>query len=449
MPAGPAPAWKQEVNRRLAAHKSHKGGSAPELDANADAQRGTSNRAVQAAARVAARYAKAPSYSEMMAEEARAAVRAAEAASWAALEAQAAAESVLAGLEAASDAACSLELQTFNGGVVERTTETVWSAPQEAEPITASSSLELVQASQLAEAEPSGERPTFGIRWDADLPVRPSEPTAARASRGTEELEVAAGGWWERGKPVHDAPGGEVIEPVEPAQPVHANLIEFPRELVATRKIRPRRAEGPYAASCEPNMQLSIFEVDPGSVSTEPEAADKASETATPMWQSPEWSGIELDAHPMGETAADDEAAVPIPEVQLAPFGWRSMATVVDGALIVMVFLVAAVMSASHVKTLPPMKVIELASAAGLLLVGLVYQAVFLLLAAATPGMKFAHLSLCTFDDEKPSRAQLRTRMGALLLSLLPMGLGMMWAIFDDDHLSWHDRLSRTYLRRW
>jgi len=22
------------------------------------------------------------------------------------------------------------------------------------------------------------------------------------------------------------------------------------------------------------------------------------------------------------------------------------------------------------------------------------------------------------------------------------------WAIFDEEHLSWHDRLSRTYLRK-
>jgi hypothetical protein len=24
-----------------------------------------------------------------------------------------------------------------------------------------------------------------------------------------------------------------------------------------------------------------------------------------------------------------------------------------------------------------------------------------------------------------------------------------MWAVFDEDHLSWHDRLSRTYLRKY
>jgi hypothetical protein len=62
--------------------------------------------------------------------------------------------------------------------------------------------------------------------------------------------------------------------------------------------------------------------------------------------------------------------------------------------------------------------------------------------------MKYAGISLCTFDDEIPTRAQRRNRLGALLLSLLPMGLGVVWSLFDEERLCWHDRLSRTYLRK-
>jgi hypothetical protein len=66
----------------------------------------------------------------------------------------------------------------------------------------------------------------------------------------------------------------------------------------------------------------------------------------------------------------------------------------------------------------------------------------------STPGLMYARIALCTFEDEYPTRAQLRGRLAALLVSLLPMGLGFAWAIFDEDHLTWHDRLSRTYQRR-
>jgi hypothetical protein len=38
--------------------------------------------------------------------------------------------------------------------------------------------------------------------------------------------------------------------------------------------------------------------------------------------------------------------------------------------------------------------------------------------------------------------------MAALLVSVAPMGLGAAWAVFDEQHLCWHDRLSGTYVRK-
>src|SRR6266702_2864834 len=95
------PSWKQEVNQRLAAHKNRKG-SAPATDSRDAVQSGDSSRAAETAARVAARFAKAPSYSELQAEETRVAVRAAEIATKVALEAQAAAETAVAEMHAAA-----------------------------------------------------------------------------------------------------------------------------------------------------------------------------------------------------------------------------------------------------------------------------------------------------------------------------------------------------------
>jgi uncharacterized RDD family membrane protein YckC len=126
----------------------------------------------------------------------------------------------------------------------------------------------------------------------------------------------------------------------------------------------------------------------------------------------------------------------------------RLMAVVVDGALIIGAFLAAAMVAAENIKDLPNLRTIEMGAVAALFVTAILYQTLFFILAKATPGMKYARISLCTFDDERPTRAQMRSRLGALLLSVAPMGLGVAWAIFDDDHLSWHDRLSRTYLRK-
>ena len=105
--------------------------------------------------------------------------------------------------------------------------------------------------------------------------------------------------------------------------------------------------------------------------------------------------------------------------------------------------------TAAYMKHPPTMKAAELAAVIAIIAASALYHWLFLMLSRATPGMRYARISICTFDDEIPSREQLRNRLGAMLLSLLPVGLGVGWAIFDDDHLTWHDRLSRTYLRRY
>jgi uncharacterized RDD family membrane protein YckC len=434
------------VNRRIAAHKIQKNAPAGPAPAQTTVPGIAASRAAQAAARVAARYAAAPSFSEMLAEEARGAVRAAEAASRAALQAQAAAESVLAELEAASASEEQHWAASNFTSAPDHGLELAWKAPVEpVQPIAP------VDAAPLDfESGPDWEsldRQPVGIRWDADLPVRPTEPVETRATRGPVAYEGAAEETWIPDMYPQDAPVGEDYHVVEPAPPSHANLIEFPRELVATRKVRPRRAEGQCAVAL-PSGQLSIFEVDPGSISTEPEAPAVVSAAVAPEWHGPEWSGIELDAEPIAERVAETAVPVGAPSLELAPFGLRCMAALVDGALIAGAFLAAAAAVAGHVKAVPPMKEVELISALALTAIAILYHALFFTLAEGTPGMKYAGVSLCTFDDESPSRKQMRSRLAALLLSLLPVGLGVAWAIFDEEHLTWHDRLSRTYLRR-
>jgi uncharacterized RDD family membrane protein YckC len=446
--ANVSPQWKQEVNERVAAHKDRKTVSAVEAETHSDSLHGASSRAVAAAARVAARYANAPSYSEILANDARAAVRAAEAASKAALEAQAAAESVLAGLEAASAAEPSWELSSPDADVAGQQTGRKAETGRHA-------------------AFPGGkgsEREGFEIRWEPGLPVRPTEIASVLATLGTEIPETALGEWREPAWPAHDGPGDEAIEAVEAAQPIHANLIEFPREIVATRKVRPRLAEGPLGAS---GGQLSIFEVDPGSISTEPLIATEplmagaAGVASAASWTGPEWSGIELDAQPrhefldqateqtlIAEEPQRDAAADGARNVDLAPMNLRLMAALVNGSLVLGAGLVAFLVMAANARTFLPLREAEVGAVAALAVIGLLYHALFYAFAKGTPGMWYSNISLCTFDGKNPTRAQRFGRLGALLLSVLPVGLGVVWAMFDEDHLSWHDRLSQTYLRK-
>jgi uncharacterized RDD family membrane protein YckC len=61
--------------------------------------------------------------------------------------------------------------------------------------------------------------------------------------------------------------------------------------------------------------------------------------------------------------------------------------------------------------------------------------------------MWYAGIGLCTLSGYVPERPQRCARLLALLLSVLPLGLGLAWSMFDEDRLTWHDRLSGTYLR--
>jgi uncharacterized RDD family membrane protein YckC len=230
---------------------------------------------------------------------------------------------------------------------------------------------------------------------------------------------------------------GEFPEPQEPALPIPGNVIEFTRELVAARKRRPHRAEGPFAPEAV-DKQLTIFEVNP--------AAESTGGASVQPWPEPDWSGIALEAQSLAEPEPQETPAPPLAP-ELASVGRRLIAVLVDSLLIAAIGLGSALAVAASSGHAPAPRILGLAAAAALLIAGMIYQALFLTLAGTTPGMRCASLSLCTFDGQIPTLPQVRSRLGALLLSVVPLGLGIAWALFDEDHLCWHDRLSRTYLR--
>jgi uncharacterized RDD family membrane protein YckC len=75
-----------------------------------------------------------------------------------------------------------------------------------------------------------------------------------------------------------------------------------------------------------------------------------------------------------------------------------------------------------------------------------IYEYLFLVYAGTTLGMKLAHLELVTFDGLRAHRRTRRGRALAMVLSTLSLGLGLVWALLDEDTLCWHDRITRTYV---
>lgn len=475
-------ALRQQVAERLAAHRSRRPRTAETEQSQETNPRA---RASRIAATVAERYAQTKSYRAFLAEEAERAVREAEEA---ARQAEAAAEIAARNAEALAQVQYDLLTEL----------------DQYAEPSrSAADHPQIPVSNQRARfvEETTGE---LEFEAPATPPAMPSYTVRHAEDLRLPGVDAAAANTFRNRRPRNEEPEAEdadsidpseslfldeeiafrqapVFEPVEPAIEIPGNLIEFPRQLIASRRARPRLAEGPLREETELHSdpsQLRIFEVEAEQISAEPAAESSA----------PEWTSILLDAQPRsharphaspsGESTAHSSAGYFAPAaaatyaaqhlqlspetehlyaapLQVAPISLRLMSAAVDGCLVLAAFLVftsAAVMTASYFN---PGGISMTASTAAIsaggaiVLLGLLYQLLFFTYSNCTPGMRYARIGLCTFSDENPSRSAMRRRIFALALSSASLGLGVLWAWLDDERLGWHDRISRIYQRSY
>jgi uncharacterized RDD family membrane protein YckC len=74
------------------------------------------------------------------------------------------------------------------------------------------------------------------------------------------------------------------------------------------------------------------------------------------------------------------------------------------------------------------------------------YFALFTIFGGTTPGMMFRGLQVASFSGAPPSPRQYLLRSIGYVLSAAAVFAGFAWSWWDEDHLTWHDRISRTYL---
>lgn len=450
-------ALRQQVAERLAAHRQRRErqGTADSHAETTAAQKSPKNRI---AAAVAERYAHTPSYRAVLAEQAKRAIQ----------EAAAAAEVAQRNAEAVAAA------QTELLGELE-----LWNAPQVFTPETAttiekSSAQPVASAHPAASAQPAelpqpvlsertpepaapvaarkAERPIdpsagITVRMYQDLPQTPPAVTPAKPRQSAPritEVEVQESKALDAEIEFRQAPVWEEYwNDGEPTVPLPANLLEFPRQLIAARKARPRLAEGPLRDEVTPRTaQLRIFEVEPEQISVAPALPPAA----------PEWTtSIRLDAHTVTEPVPSSEAPVLASFLppQTAPLQLRVMSAMVDGILVAggsLAFIAAYARAGGEI----PMGMSAVLSVLGILMVvHVLYQLLFFTFSDETPGMRYARIGLCTFTDENPTRADMRRRILAQFVAVCPLGLGLLWILLDDDALGWHDRISRMYQRAY
>ena len=148
--------------------------------------------------------------------------------------------------------------------------------------------------------------------------------------------------------------------------------------------------------------------------------------------------------------------------VRVTGFARRFAASVVDGVvLLVLALAVTAVTALILGAPMPttkelgpdllvagvldrnPMAVGAIGLFAGLTVL---YQLYFASMAGQTIGMRLLGIRLISGRGRAPGPVRGLVRVVAMAISVLPGGLGWLWAIFDREHRALHDHLAGTYV---
>lgn len=74
------------------------------------------------------------------------------------------------------------------------------------------------------------------------------------------------------------------------------------------------------------------------------------------------------------------------------------------------------------------------------------YFFLFTTFGGSTPGMQLRGLTIVRLDGTLPETRQLLWRSFGYVLSAATLMLGFLWSLWDEDHFTWQDRISQTYI---
>jgi uncharacterized RDD family membrane protein YckC len=160
---------------------------------------------------------------------------------------------------------------------------------------------------------------------------------------------------------------------------------------------------------------------------------------------------IDLSQPPVAIGASQAQSAVELKSAEVARYPVasveeRRLAGLIDAACLLFAYggFLALFGSVAGQFTLSKLSLAICAST--FVIVYLQYFALFTVFGGTTPGMMMRGLHVVSFSGEPPTPRQMLWRSAGYMLSAGAFFMGFLWAIWDEDGLTWHDRLSRTYL---
>ena len=129
----------------------------------------------------------------------------------------------------------------------------------------------------------------------------------------------------------------------------------------------------------------------------------------------------------------------------LLGFGVFAGAASLAGSFLTSSAVVGAAASGAHASGFGTGKAIWITLAIALFFISLFYGLVWALASRETAGMNWTQLQLVTFDGSALDGRNRAIRFISAWLSYCSGGLGLLWALADEENLAFHDHISKTY----
>jgi uncharacterized RDD family membrane protein YckC len=153
--------------------------------------------------------------------------------------------------------------------------------------------------------------------------------------------------------------------------------------------------------------------------------------------------GILIEPDPVREPERRPGIEIPLKTASLTR---RLAAGVIDFLIVLISAAVFAYLVEKLVAPRLPIPRFAEAAAAVVAVFWVLYQYMLIVYNGSTPGLRTARLLLRRFDGSPVPRRVRRWRVITSVLSGLSLGMGYAWLFLDEDALSWHDRITRTYI---
>jgi uncharacterized RDD family membrane protein YckC len=252
------------------------------------------------------------------------------------------------------------------------------------------------------------------------------------------------------------APVLQPQEALEALGPVRrpANRTDAHRSMEPSAPRRPITYQPSLFTSRELPLVVQFETIAPGTVQPAPRKAPTSAprqrrRKVIPGQQSLEFNHLEFNHpeynHQLPARPSHAADGVSYSGARVAIPAHRALAAAVDASILVLalgvfgiVFRLWGGLFVLNAKTAP----MFLGVAAGIVIF---YRLLWCLANGDTAGQKWTRLRLVNFDGQAPTRRQRFYRTVSGFLSLMAGGIGLLWGLVDEDTLTWHDHISKTF----